>query len=197
MAIDAPSIELSEISSNTPTAIDFSSSPDEIQPYKFGDPINRKNFTGFILDSFAKSRGSLGTQAMYLKYLEPSQPVPMNLLLEGFIDAGGYEALSPDEQAKIKDAFERVKAHGTNIDVQKTMKEVDFDELFLTDMTSLLTILECPGQKVKLGNKRYIVGEFDQTILSLDRDGFLHWLTTRAKDYKLIREIKTEEESEI
>jgi hypothetical protein len=187
MAIDAPTLETTE---RPPIpkieAINFALPPDALTPYTFGEEITRNNFTGLVIDSFAKARGNMSSQAMYLKYLERSLDIPMNLLIEKFVDSGGYSTLSQAEQTQIRGAFDKVKHHRKTDVVQSDLQEKGFDELLNNELLTQMTILESTGHVAKLGKVLHRIDRFDDSILDLEKPEFLIWLATYGSGFEMI-----------
>jgi hypothetical protein len=89
----------------------FGQDPFSVENYSFGDTPTRENFTSLFILSFACSKGSLGTQRVFLKWLQMLFDFDMKTSLKNLKEKGGVESLTDKERQKIFEAFKRAPKH--------------------------------------------------------------------------------------
>lgn len=104
--------------------INFNQKPDCALDYVFGTPINRENFTSFLVLSFAVSRGHPEIQRVFFIWLEKTYSFEYSNVLEEFVSCGAFDAFSPQEQRIFTDAFMSVKKHSESFDKSEFEDEI-------------------------------------------------------------------------
>ncbi len=91
---------------------DFSRFPEVIEEYKFRDKVTRENFINFIIQSFAISRGNLGSQINFCRYLLYKEGFDYRRTFQAFCKKyDSFDQLSPEEQNLFFSSYGKVKKH--------------------------------------------------------------------------------------
>jgi hypothetical protein len=102
---------LQETQETSSTQISFSEKPTVLEPWLIGHPINRENFTNFLIATYRISRGYQTAQMSLIEYVSHHLDIDLEKVLSDFKDNGGYQSLSNEEQEAIKTAFDQIGLH--------------------------------------------------------------------------------------
>jgi hypothetical protein len=165
--------------------VDFDNPPQSVIRYVFGEPVVRDNFTYFLIDSFAKSRGNSSVQAYYWKWLSRHLRVSIPTVVGTFIDKKGLSCLTNEERSIIQASYQSVEKHEP---VQKLQdrEEKPFPSIFSEQLNDVLKICENGGGMIYFGPLRYNIANIDESVLALKKSDFLKWLTTDGQTTKLV-----------
>ncbi len=140
--------------------------------YAFGEPVTRENTAALFIDSFAKSRGSVGLQYIYFQYLKARQVFDLKLFIEEYFSAGGHDFFVNDEKALITKAYRKVKSHEENPGIFWTNWDLELQEL---------------RENMKDPNSEYWLmhNTTQGEIEVLEPKDFMHWLKDKAQKDRL------------
>ncbi len=93
---------------------DFSdeNKPKIMQPWEYPQPVSRDNFIPYTVAVFGFSKGSPTIHAMYMQLIRERTGFDGFTSNSAFKSAGGWNALSTEEQTYFKEAFKSVFRHG-------------------------------------------------------------------------------------
>lgn len=141
--VDAVEVTLSEQDRPIPYSIllsEFQKTPPENPQKNPGlERVNRENFMGTFITTFAISIGDPGAQLNILHWMEVNQGFNHEETLKNFLQAGGSTCLSLQEKTMFFDAFRRVRNHeniateeGWSFDDEEILSSL---ETFATDLS--------------------------------------------------------------
>jgi len=173
------------------TVIDFDKPPQAIEEYRFGEPVTRNNFTHFLIDSFAKSRGSLDAQAYYMRWLQINSGTNIPTVIRDFIDKKGLHCLTEAEGVIITNAYESIRGHKRIKDLE-TENDRSFSYDFSGQLDDILKLYQNLGKKVFLKSMgtEINVKEMDESVLAMKRPDFLNWIATKGRSISLLEIVR-------
>ncbi len=188
--MQSPSSEPSEHSPVSQNGIDFSKPPLSIQEYRLGNPISRENFTHFLIDSFAKSRGNPDLQTYYWMWLQKNTGQNVNGIVHNFIDFQGNSTLADGEQDTIKSFFDRIRQHTSKSgEYSEGEEETSFGPSVNQQIRNGLYIWDNPGQIWKRGSIESVIQEPDKDVLRMGKAQFEEWLRPNTNREGLFKEV--------
>lgn len=98
------------------SAEDFKKAPQTPKPYVPGEKVTRENFADFLIRSFAVSHGTLPAQYAFFLWTEAHTGLNIDATFDAFYAAGGFKALSSQEQELFVRAFEKVPKHQRGVE---------------------------------------------------------------------------------
>jgi hypothetical protein len=81
------------------------------ETYEFPGPVRRETFASALVTTFDISGPSVERQTLAFEYIKAKTGHDYHGNLEKFLDAGGWHALSPQEQGLIKNRFDQEEKH--------------------------------------------------------------------------------------
>lgn len=108
--------------------ISFDNKPTAICEFVLGDNVTRKNFTSFLILSFAVSKGSSLLHQLFFMWIEQRNGFPFKQTIKDFYTAGAFDCLSEEEQGKFFTAFKSIPKHSKEFDSSEFEDEIK-DEL--------------------------------------------------------------------
>ncbi len=171
--------------------IDFDKPPQTIEEYRFGEPVTRDNFTYLLIDSFAKSRGSLDAQAYYMRWLQIHSGTNIPTVIRDFIDKKGLHCLTEAEGVAITSAYESIRGHKRIKDLE-TENDRSFSYDFSGQLDDILKLYQNLGKKVFLKSMgtEINVKEMDESVLAMKRPDFLNWIATKGRSISLLEIVR-------
>lgn len=91
--------------------INFNQKPTLIEPYEFGQDVNRENCVNFLILSYGVSRGNFVIQKVFFVMNEKKFDFPYKQVIKDFYENGGYDTFTEEEQQIFQKAFRGVSAH--------------------------------------------------------------------------------------
>ncbi len=85
--------------------------PGSIARYCFPEDVTPENFISFISRGFLVSRGNAERNILWLDFVAAHTGFPFREAFHYFLDIGGWDALTAEEQVLFTEDLERVKAH--------------------------------------------------------------------------------------
>ena len=166
--------------------IDFETPPHQIEKYKFGGQVNRNNFTPFLIDTYAKSRGNTSLHAYQISWIKRQTGVDIAGILTNFLEIGGINCLTPDEITLLQDAYSRVKQH-INIREMQIKYERSFQFNISETLEAVLKICQNSGKTVQWSkNVRVVISNMSESVLSLDKENFMEWIMNDGQIINLV-----------
>jgi len=84
--------------------------------YDASQRVNRESFMSLIIDSFAKSRGEPACQYFFLEWFEVHNGLKYRNTLINYMEAGGWDFFSAEEQEMFVAAYRSVSEHTSSYD---------------------------------------------------------------------------------
>ncbi len=171
--------------------IDFDKPPQRIEEYKFGEQVTRNNFTHFLIDSFAKSRGSLDAQAYYMKWIGIHTGTDIPTIISNFIDKKGVNCLTDAEGIAITSAYESIRGHKRAKDLE-TENDRSFSYDLSGQLDDILKLYRNLGKKLFLKSMgtEINVKEMDESVLAMEKPDFLNWIATKGRSISLLEIVR-------
>lgn len=120
--------------------IDFKQKPSSIEPYEFGQDVNRENFVNFLILSNAVSRGNFVIQKVFFLMNEKKFGFPYKDVIQDFYESGGYDAFTEEEQQFFQKAFRSVSVH------MKIYVEMEIEDEIRDEINGLYDRPESSGE---------------------------------------------------
>jgi hypothetical protein len=86
--------------------------PTAIKKWEYPLPVSRDNYIPYTVAVFGFSKGSPAIHAMYMHLIKERTGFDGFASNKAFMAAGGWNTLSPEEQAYFEEAFTSVARHG-------------------------------------------------------------------------------------
>ncbi|HVZ12582.1 MAG TPA: hypothetical protein VG965_06155 [Patescibacteria group bacterium] len=170
------------------SSIDFSRAPTEIHGYSFGEPIDRSNYTSFLIDDFKRSRGKAAAQVYSWEWMKNHTGVDIPRLLTQFVQSGGLSVLTPEESSRVLQEFSREGRHKRTINQISYEEDKSFSSHLSKQIMDVVKIHNNQGKAIILNGQDHQVGVIDESVIGMSRDDFLKWQATDAqKDESLLR----------
>lgn len=165
-----------------PSPVDFDTLPTAVDDYKFGDPITRNNFAGFLVDDFKRSKGKNATQFYAWAWLKRHRGVDVASILKDFIDKNGLRNLTVEEQQMIQSEFDRSGRHKRKVNQIMVEEDRSFSSHLSRTIDTVITIYENQGNTLVFNNRKFRVVEPKEEILNMEKSDFLKWQATDGQN---------------